>query len=99
MQSTEEAVFFLMMHVKCATFFRRINPGLLMWPSCAVSKEQNVFGMPLQKALWAGVSGCLVSGGWEGWSRVGLGLKVLVRASGTVSFLFFLPIPNEAGHV
>lgn len=39
----------------------------------------------------------LMSGCWEGCSRVGLGLKVPVRASRRVSV--FSAIPHEVGHV
>lgn len=84
MQPTKKAVVLLTVHIKQhIVFFRRTNPGLLIWLSRAVSKDRNVFGMLLRKDLQAGISGCLlkVSGGREGQSRLGLGLKVPVCAS------------------
>lgn len=83
MRPTEKAVVLLMVHIKQHVFFRRTNPGLQIWLSCAISKDWNVFGMLLRKDSQLGISGHLSkeSGGSEGQSHPGLGLKMLVCAS------------------
>lgn len=92
MRPTEKAVVLLTVRIKQrVVFFRRRSPGSLIRPSCVISKDQNVFGTPLQKDLQAGISGRLLkaSGGREGQNHLGLGWKVLVPASRRASLSCF----------